>query len=69
MLKIKAHKLRALAASFAYFYRTPLEEILRAAVCFLTVFFNGSAPLNKMATMLIYGKKNLKIFFSRTRKL
>ena len=33
----------------------------------LTVCSNGSAPLNKMAAMPIYGK-HLKISFSRTRK-
>ena len=33
----------------------------------LTVCSNGSAPLNKMAAMPIYGK-HLKISFSRTKK-
>ena len=33
----------------------------------LTICSNCSAPLNKMAAMPIYGKKDLKIFFSRTK--
>ena len=34
----------------------------------LTIYSNGSAHLNKMATMPIYGRKHFKIFFSRTKK-
>ena len=35
----------------------------------LLVCSNGSVPLNKMAAMPIYGKKNFKIlFFFRTKK-
>ena len=34
----------------------------------LSIYSNGSASLNKMATMPIYGEKHLKIFFSRTKK-
>ena len=33
-----------------------------------TIYSNGFAPLNKMATMPIYGKIHLKIYFSRTKK-
>ena len=34
----------------------------------LTIYSNDFAPLNKMATMPIYGKKHIKIYFSRTKK-
>ena len=34
----------------------------------LIIYSNGSAPLNKIAAMLIYGK-TLKIFFSSTKKV
>ena len=32
LLNIRAHAVRALAASWAYFSKTPLEEVVRAAV-------------------------------------
>ena len=31
------------------------------------VYINGPGHMTKMAAMLIYGKKTLKIFFSRTK--
>ena len=33
----------------------------------MKVNINGSGHMSKMTAMLVYGKKNLKIFFSRTR--
>ena len=32
LLKIKAHELRALSASWSYFNRTPVEDVIKAAV-------------------------------------
>ena len=46
---------------FTRFHMGPYIEGL------LTIFSNGSASLNKIATMPINGKKHLKIF-SRTKK-
>ena len=44
------------------------HQISHWAFCVLSISLNGSASLNKMATLPIYGKKHLKIFFSRTKK-
>ena len=34
----------------------------------LTIFSNGSVPLNKMTAMPIYGKTFKNLFFSKTKK-
>ena len=48
----------------SYFGHLPLEQFLRfqkgpSVKRVLIICLNGSTPLNKMATMPIYGKKNL----------
>ena len=49
---------------FTRFYtEPPIEGVLR-----VSILSKGSALLNKITAMLIFGGKHLKIFFSRTKK-
>ena len=51
--------------AWVIFFKFLLEPSVNGA---LKICTNGLGPLIKMATMPIYGKKHLKIFFFRTKK-